>query len=170
MSMTGEPMADQSRAADPVDPDALRTAFAIVAELTPRGGSQGLLHDTLEDAATSFEELEREFGADVAGLVDEATDNKGLEKAKRKRLQIEAASSKSPRARLIKIADRTSNLRSMLASPPADWSVQRKHEYFVRAAEVVAPCRGINPQLEASFDRAYAEGMTAVFRGNRKRP
>jgi guanosine-3',5'-bis(diphosphate) 3'-pyrophosphohydrolase len=125
----------------------------------------GLLHDTVEDTDTTFEELEREFGAEVAGLVEEVTDNKKLEKAERKRLQIETAGKKSPRARLIKIADKTSNLRSILASPPADWSTQRKREYFDWAAAVVARCRGINAQLEDLFDRAYAEGI-AMFTTN----
>jgi guanosine-3',5'-bis(diphosphate) 3'-pyrophosphohydrolase len=122
----------------------------------------GLLHDTLEDTYTTFEELEREFGAEIAALVQEVTDDKTLLKAERKRLQIETAGKKSPRARLIKIADKTSNLRSILASPPADWSTQRKREYFDWAAAVVARCRGINAQLEEVFDRAYAEGI-AVF-------
>ena len=119
----------------------------------------GLLHDTLEDTCTTFEELERGFGAEIAGLVQEVTDNKKLEKAERKRLQIETAGKKSPRARLIKIGDKTSNLRSILGSPPTDWSTQRKREYFDWAAAVVARCRGINAQLEELFDRAYAEGV-----------
>jgi GTP diphosphokinase / guanosine-3',5'-bis(diphosphate) 3'-diphosphatase len=72
---------------------------------------------------------------------------------------------KSPRARLIKIADKTSNHRSILTSPPTDWSAQRKREYFDWAKQVVDRCRGINAQLEELFDRAYAEGM-AMFTTN----
>jgi guanosine-3',5'-bis(diphosphate) 3'-pyrophosphohydrolase len=90
------------------------------------------------------------------------TDDKSLKKEVRKRLQIETAGKKSPRARLIKIADRTSNLRSILASPPTNWSGQRKREYFEWAAQVVARCRGINAQLDEAFDRAYDEGI-AIF-------
>jgi GTP diphosphokinase / guanosine-3',5'-bis(diphosphate) 3'-diphosphatase len=125
----------------------------------------GLLHDTLEDTCTTFEELEREFGAEIAGLVREVTDNKSLKKEIRKQLQIETAGKKSPRARLIKIADKASNLRSILASPPVDWSTQRKRDYFVWAAAVVERCRGVNAQLEGVFDRAYAEGI-AIFTTN----
>ena len=63
------------------------------------------------------------------------------------------------------------NAPPILSSPPTDWSTQRKREYFDWAAQVVAQCRGINGQLDALFDRAYAEGMRAVvFRGGRKRP
>jgi hypothetical protein len=67
---------------------------------------------------------------------------------------------KSPRARLIKIADKTSNLRSILGNPPTDWSTRRKREYFDWAAQVVARCRRVNAQLEKLFDRAYAGGMS----------
>src|SRR6476661_4663777 len=57
----------------------------------------GLLHDTVEDTKTTFEELEQEFGAEVAGLVREVTDDKNLKKEERKRLQIETAGNKSLR-------------------------------------------------------------------------
>ncbi|MGH6928962.1 MAG: HD domain-containing protein, partial [Dongiaceae bacterium] len=55
----------------------------------------GLLHDTLEDTETSFDELAKEFGQEVAELVAEVTDDKSLPKAERKRLQIETAPQKS---------------------------------------------------------------------------
>lgn len=40
-----------------------------------------LLHDTIEDTDTSCEELERDFGSEVAGIVMEVTDDKTLPKA-----------------------------------------------------------------------------------------
>src|SRR5262245_46622826 len=43
----------------------------------------GLLHDTLEDTDTTFEELAKEFGRDVADLVAEVTENKTLPKDER---------------------------------------------------------------------------------------
>jgi guanosine-3',5'-bis(diphosphate) 3'-pyrophosphohydrolase len=116
----------------------------------------------VEDTSATFEELEREFGPEIAELVREVTDDKNLKKEERKRLQIETAGKKSHRARLIKIADKTSNLRSILSSPPTDWSTQRKREYFDWAAAVVDRCRGVNSQLEEAFDRAYVEGI-AIF-------
>jgi GTP diphosphokinase / guanosine-3',5'-bis(diphosphate) 3'-diphosphatase len=48
-----------------------------------------LLHDTVEDTSASAEELESNFGREVRLLVEELTDDKGLDKAERKRLQIE---------------------------------------------------------------------------------
>lgn len=114
----------------------------------------GLLHDTLEDTETTFAELTKEFGAEVAELVAEVTDDKSLPKAERKRLQIETAPHKSARARMIKLADKTSNLHSLISSPPRDWSGERIRDYVAWAGKVVAGCRGVNDYLEQEFDRA----------------
>ncbi|MBM3151884.1 MAG: HD domain-containing protein [Gammaproteobacteria bacterium] len=118
----------------------------------------GLLHDTIEDQGVRYEELVEAFGRDIADLVREVTDDKTLEKAERKRLQVEHAPHKSERARMLKIADKTSNLRAICNSPPAEWSEQRKREYFDWAGRVVAGCRGVNDRLEAAFDAAWKQG------------
>jgi len=47
----------------------------------------------------------KEFGADVADLVREVTDDKRLPKEVRKRQQVEKAPYKSPRAKVIKIVE-----------------------------------------------------------------
>lgn len=117
----------------------------------------GLLHDTLEDTDATFEDLVERFGPEVAALVAEVTDDKSLPKEERKRLQIEKTSGKSRRAKLLKLADKTSNLRSLMASPPAGWSQQRLRDYVVWAHDVVRSCRGLNPQLEAAFDAAHEQ-------------
>ncbi len=138
----------------------LAEVAALVAEAT-QGADANLviaayLHDTIEDCEVPYEILLAEFGKDVADLVREVTDDKNLLKAERKRLQVEHARSATPRAKHIKLADKISNLNSILASPPADWSAERKREYFEWAAKVVAGCRGVNSWLEARFDAAYA--------------
>ncbi len=92
----------------------------------------------------------------MAELVAEVTDDKLLPKAERKRLQIEHAAHASPGARIIKLADKTSNLRALASSPPADWSVERRAEYLAWAQQVVAACAGANAQLKAHFDLAVA--------------
>jgi (p)ppGpp synthase/HD superfamily hydrolase len=120
------------------------------------------LHDTLEDTPSEYEELLSLFGEDVAALVSAVTDDKSLPKAERKRLQIVHAAEASTRARLLKIADKISNLRSLAASPPADWDSGRAIEYVDWAEKVVAGCRGLNPGLEALFDAAAAEARQAI--------
>jgi GTP diphosphokinase / guanosine-3',5'-bis(diphosphate) 3'-diphosphatase len=122
----------------------------------------GFLHDTLEDTPTKYEELLALFGQDVADLVAAVTDNKSLPKAERKRLQVEQAPHKSVRARMLKLADKISNLRSMATSPPADWDVARTAEYIDWAEKVAAGCRGTSEMLERLFDAAAAEARAAV--------
>jgi guanosine-3',5'-bis(diphosphate) 3'-pyrophosphohydrolase len=114
-----------------------------------------VLHDTIEDTDTTEQELVRHFGKDVADIVLEVTDDKALPKAERKRLQIEHAAHISRRAKLVKLADKICNLRDITASPPADWSVDRKREYFDWAKSVVDELRGVHPGLEHLFGKAY---------------
>ena len=115
-----------------------------------------LLHDAVEDAGVTKEDLVHRFGADVANLVAEVTDDKSLPKAERKRLQVENAPKKSARAQAIKLADKISNLRAILSSPPADWDYQRKKEYFAWAKRVVDGLRAPDPILKAEFDKTLS--------------
>jgi guanosine-3',5'-bis(diphosphate) 3'-pyrophosphohydrolase len=116
-----------------------------------------LLHDTVEDAEVTKEELVEAFGSDVADLVMEVTDDQSLPKAERKRLQIVHAPQISVRAQVIKLADKISNLRGILASPPADWSGERKREYFDWAKRVVDGLSAPNQMLKAEFERLYRQ-------------
>lgn len=121
-----------------------------------------ILHDTIEDTETTHEELALSFGPEVADLVAEVTDDKSLDKARRKELQIEHAPHLSARAKLIKMADKTCNIRDITESPPTGWSQQRKLDYLAHAASVVNECRGINPQLEAHFDESLDRARRAL--------
>ncbi len=115
-----------------------------------------LLHDTIEDTQTTAEELEAHFGKAIASVVMEVTDNKKLTKAERKRLQIIHAGTASRRARMVKLADKTCNLRDIASHPPAKWNLRRKRQYFDWAKKVVDRLRGTHRRLERLFDDAYA--------------
>ena len=91
----------------------------------------------------------------MASLVRELTDDKSLPKAERKRLQVENAPRKSVRAQMIKLADKISNLRAVLASPPVGWTLERKRQYFEWARKVVSGLSAANPSLKAEFDKTY---------------
>ncbi len=121
-----------------------------------------VLHDTVEDTKTSIEELEACFGAEVAGLVSEVTDDKSLQKQERKRLQVKHAQHASAEVRQLKIADKICNVRDLAAHPPVEWSVGRKLGYVDWASEVVEACSGVNPQLEAAFDRVVCEARRVM--------
>ncbi len=115
-----------------------------------------VLHDTIEDTKTTAEELKDQFGPRVTSIVLEVTDDKSLDKDVRKQKQIEHAPHISREAKLVKLADKISNLRDILASPPAGWPPERKQKYFEWAANVVAGLRGAHPGLEAVFDGLLA--------------
>lgn len=121
-----------------------------------------LLHDTIEDTETSAEELHAAFGPAIAGIVMEVTDDKSLPKQRRKDLQVEHAQHISKKAKLVKLADKICNVRDIAASPPSDWSVDRKREYFEWARRVVDGLRGGNAALEAAFDDAYHRGLKTL--------
>ncbi|MBD3619113.1 MAG: bifunctional (p)ppGpp synthetase/guanosine-3',5'-bis(diphosphate) 3'-pyrophosphohydrolase [Chromatiales bacterium] len=115
-----------------------------------------LLHDTIEDTETTPEELERAFGAEILSIVMDVTDDKMLPKEERKRCQIEHAAHACHKAKLVKLADKICNLRDIVASPPADWDLDRKRQYFDWAKAVIDHVRGSHDRLERIFDEAYA--------------
>jgi (p)ppGpp synthase/HD superfamily hydrolase len=122
-----------------------------------------LLHDAIEDQEVPSELIAYEFGEDVAALVEELSDNKELEKAHRKRLQVETAHTKTHNAKIIKLADKISNLRAIAISPPPTWSVRRRLEYIHWAREVVQGLRGTSTLLEEKFDRTAKEAERSVY-------
>lgn len=121
-----------------------------------------ILHDTVEDTETTLAEISARFGADVAGIVGEVTDDKTLPKARRKALQIAHAPHLSCAAKLVKLADKICNVRDVADDPPANWPVERRIEYFEWCKTVIDGLRGIHPVLETTFDDAYRRGMARI--------
>ncbi len=115
-----------------------------------------LLHDTLEDTETSWQELRGEFGEEIADIVLEVTDTQWIKKEVRKRLQVAKARHSSEQARLVKLADKICNVRDLGTRAPEGWSLERKRQYFDWAKEVVDRLRGTHAELERRFDEVYA--------------
>lgn len=111
-----------------------------------------ILHDTVEDTDTTFEEIERHFGSKVRSIVEEVTDDKSLPKQVRKQLQIEHAPGCSREAKLVKLADKLYNLRDLQRCTPVGWSRNRVQEYFEWAEKVVRGLRGTNKPMEDALD------------------
>jgi guanosine-3',5'-bis(diphosphate) 3'-pyrophosphohydrolase len=118
----------------------------------------GWLHDAIEDSETTHDELAQRFGLRVAGLVVECTDDMSLPKSERRHRQIVDTPKKSPGAKLIKIADKVSNIRARIFANP---SAEQREEYAAWAEQVVAGCRGGNAMLDALFDEAVANARRA---------
>jgi guanosine-3',5'-bis(diphosphate) 3'-pyrophosphohydrolase len=137
--------------------------LATVGRITDERVLMGaVLHDTIEDTSTTHAELASEFGPDVADYVREVTDDKTLSRAERKRLQVEKVAGKSTGARLIKLADKISNISDMIGNTPSAWPVERIVAYGQWARDVVDGLRGVNAALESRFDEAL-ERLFATY-------
>jgi len=79
----------------------------------------GLLHDTIEDTKATYKAVEKEFGKEVADLVDGVTkiselEGKVIENSKAENIRkLILATSKDIRVLLVKIADRLHNMRTL---------------------------------------------------------
>ena len=121
-----------------------------------------ILHDAVEDAEVTLTEIEGRFGGRVARIVRELTDDPTLPVWQRKVAQVEGASSLSEDAQHVRVADKISNLRGVLTSPPERWSLERKLAYYGWAAQVVAGCVRADRGLLETFSQVHESGMTAL--------
>lgn len=114
-----------------------------------------VLHDTIEDTFTTVQEIIDRFGFETASIVLEVTDDKSLPKVERKKRQILHAPNMSKGAKLVKLADKWSNLRDLEQSPPFEWSKEQVQGYFIWCYAVVQGLRGQLPGLEAELDEIF---------------
>jgi (p)ppGpp synthase/HD superfamily hydrolase len=120
------------------------------------------LHDSIEDTETTRGEVARKFSERVASLVVEVTDDMSLPKSERRRLQVVDAPHKSPSAKLIKIADKISNIRARILVDPSADERDDLADYTDWAEQVVAGCRGGNAWLDKTFDDAVAKARSTL--------
>jgi GTP diphosphokinase / guanosine-3',5'-bis(diphosphate) 3'-diphosphatase len=111
-----------------------------------------VLHDVLEDTATSEDELRAAFGDRVCALVEEVTDDKTLALAERRDQILEHLKTAEPTVKLIKLADLSSNV----ASIPSSWTRQRAKEYLDWTSRAARLCRDASPALYGEFERRAA--------------
>jgi GTP pyrophosphokinase len=100
----------------------------------------GLLHDTVEDTLTTVPELEEKFGNEIGSLVDGVTKISQISFSSREEKQAEnfrkmiLAMARDIRVILIKLADRTHNMRTLNHLPP-----ERQHEIAQETIDIYAP-------------------------------
>jgi guanosine-3',5'-bis(diphosphate) 3'-pyrophosphohydrolase len=131
--------------------------------------ASALLHDAVEDTALGLDEIESEFGADVASIVDGVTkldrvrfDSRQAQQAATMRKML-VAMAKDPRVLLIKLADRLHNMQTIAAMP--EWKQKRSAQETLDIYAPLAHRFGIQDirwQLEdlafaALHPRRYAE-------------
>ena len=158
----------KARKARPQEPyvNHLAEVANILAEVThgadPDLVAAGWLHDTLEDELATTAELKAEFGDRVSALVHEVTDDVSRPQGQRRQQQIADAPLKSPGAKLIKIADKISNISARIYTDPSNDQRNDLVAYTMWAKDVVAGCRGINSSLDAKFDEIVRAARIAL--------
>jgi guanosine-3',5'-bis(diphosphate) 3'-pyrophosphohydrolase len=100
----------------------------------------GLLHDTVEDTLTTLDEVEREFGSEIATLVDGVTKISQVNFTSREEKQAEnfrkmvLAMARDIRVILVKLADRTDNMRTL-----QHLSAERQRDIAQETLDIYAP-------------------------------
>ncbi len=123
-----------------------------------------VLHDSLEDTDAKEEDLRFKYGDRVLSIVKEVTDDPSMPRDAQKRAQVSSAPAKSYAAKLVKAADKTSNMRDLVRCPPG-WSADRIREYALHGREVVAALNSkgeLPPQLAALFWQASQDVLDWV--------
>lgn len=103
-----------------------------------------LLHDTLEDTNTTFEELVSEFGCEIAEGVLALTKNDALPKNEKMLDSLNRTKKLCKEVWAVKLADRITNLQK----PPQHWNVSKKTEYKKEAKIILELLKGGNEFLE----------------------
>jgi hypothetical protein len=119
----------------------------------------GLLHEAMEDQ-DGVDEIAVRFGAGVTALVAELADDRRRGMSEPRHSVLEPP--RSRRAQMIKIAELISHVRALHVSPPTDWTLERRRDYFLWAQRMVAGCRDASPELETVFDAACSRGLEAL--------
>ncbi|MCV9931661.1 HD domain-containing protein [Flavobacterium sp. LS1R47] len=103
-----------------------------------------LLHDTLEDTTTTFDELELEFGTEIAKGVSALTKNNTLPKEERMLDSLNRISFQRKEVWAVKLADRITNLQK----PPKSWDSLKKRKYKNEAETILEHLKDANLYLE----------------------
>ncbi|PHP69004.1 phosphohydrolase [Zhengella mangrovi] len=112
------------------------------------------LHDVVEETEFTLEDVMTLFGPEVAGLVADVTDPPDLKGKARRDRQVTHTLECGPRVKLLKLADKTSNVEDLIGLPGERFDLRGNERYLKWARRVVAVCRGLAPDLEARFDRS----------------
>jgi GTP diphosphokinase / guanosine-3',5'-bis(diphosphate) 3'-diphosphatase len=109
-------------------------------KLDPQAIAAGLLHDSVEDTIVTIEDIEREFGSQVAHIVEGVTKISKIDFASKEERQAEnvrkmvLAMVDDIRVVIIKLADRLHNMRTLDALP-----AERQQLIAKETLEIYAP-------------------------------
>lgn len=117
-----------------------------------------ILHDTLEDTETTYEELENEFGQEIADGVLALTKNKDMEKSLQMEDSLKRIKDQPKEIWLVKLADRITNLQK----PPEYWEVEKVVRYREEAKTIYKNLKGVNEYLEVRLLKKITEYINYI--------
>jgi len=129
----------------------------------------GLLHDTVEDTSVSLDDIKKEFGSEVAFMVEGVTKlgalkYRGVKRHSESLRKLFVAMSEDIRVIMIRLADRLHNVRTLAHLPP-----DKQQRIALETLEIYAPLANrlgvwrLKGMLEdASFPFAYPEDYKKV--------
>lgn len=114
-----------------------------------------LLHDTIEDTDTTFEELESIFGPVVTSIVREVSNDMTLSSIERRIRETASIPGLSHSAKLVKLADKIANIRDISTMPPVGWTLAKKEAYFDFSLSIAEQAKDASQILYEVFVRDY---------------
>ncbi|WKK66453.1 HD domain-containing protein [Lutimonas zeaxanthinifaciens] len=107
-----------------------------------------ILHDTMEDTDTSFEELKTHFGIEVADAVKALSKNEQLETEQQIPDSLARIRLQPKEIWAVKLADRISNMQE----PPENWDKNKRIAYQLAARMILMHLKGGNDYLEKRLE------------------
>lgn len=124
-----------------------------------------ILHDTIEDTDTTYEEIQIRFNKEVADIVQEVTNKKELSSEESKKYELERAKTLSLPASLIRISDKIENIKDINNLQPVNWEKWRKINYCEWAKALVDNIKIEHvavKQLKNLFLQRYYETLNSL--------
>jgi len=116
-----------------------------------------VLHDVIEDTDGTPDEIKDMFGENVLSIVLEVSDDKSLDKIERKRIQITHAKGISNSAKLVKLADKYSNISGLLTDPPTSWSEEIIKGYVYWGMAVCRNLYGVDTDIDSALQQLFKQ-------------
>jgi (p)ppGpp synthase/HD superfamily hydrolase len=112
----------------------------------PRVLAAAVLHDTVEDTTTDYDDLKEQFGADVAAWVSLLSKDKRLEDDTREAAYRATLAAAPWQVQVCKLADVYDNLADSVDTPQRDRTLRRSREYLA----ALKP--NLKPEARGPFD------------------
>lgn len=122
----------------------LNTSFAV---------QVALLHDTLEDTSATFEELQNNFGIEIANAVSALSKKPDLPKDQQMQDSLNRIKTLPFEVWAVKLADRITNLQP----PPSHWTNEKKYAYKQEAQQILNELHQANDYLAKRLEQKINE-------------